>query len=224
MLAGLIGLYACTESPPIKKAIGTAYFPLHTGFYQIYSVEEIIYTELNPIESFTYELKTEVIDSFPNGEGDITFVIHRSKRLTESDPWVFEVAWSARVNEQQAVVMEGNVSFIQMSFPVFPNKEWNANALNSLPVDFYKVESVGSAYQLESLLEFNDVLEINQQDEVDELIRDQREEVYALKVGLVYKKSIVLNYCDDNEQCLVGQEIIVDGVEYWQSLKEYGTH
>lgn len=222
LLVGLIALNACTESVPSKQANGTAYFPLHKGFYQIYLVEENIYTELNPVESFTYELKTEVIDSFPNGEGDITYVIHQSKRSTESDLWIFEVAWSARVNEQRAVVTEGNVSFIQISFPAFVNKEWNGNALNSLPDDFYMIESVGSPYQLETSLEFNDVLEINQHDEVDELVRDQRYEVYARNVGLIYKESIVLNYCDAGP-CF-GQQIIKDGVEYWQTLKEHGTN
>jgi hypothetical protein len=201
---------------------GQDYFPLKTGLYQIYTVEENIYTELNPPESFVYELKTEVVDSFANQEGGFTFVIHRSTRATESDPWEFQEAWSARTNELQAVLTEGNVSFVRIAFPANKNMEWNGNALNSLEADSYVIESAGDSYELDTDLEFNDVLVILQEDEVNELTRDQREEVYARNVGLIYKKSLVLNYCDEVE-CF-GQEIINDGFEYRQVLKEYGQN
>jgi hypothetical protein len=198
------------------------YFPLQTGFYQIYTVEENTYSEVNPPELRSYELKTEVMDSFPNQEGGITFVIHRSKRNTTSDAWEFQEAWSARVTSYQAVLSEGNVAYVLLAFPTAKNKKWNGNSLNSLEADDYKMESVGGSYSLETDLSFNDVLIINQEDRVNELTRDDREEIYARNVGLIYKRSVVLNYCDD-AGCF-GQEIIKDGVEYWQVLKEYGQN
>lgn len=219
MLAGFVVFMGCFENEPSKQANDQAYFPLQTGYYQVYSVVENIYTEVNSPEFLTYELKTEVVDSFPNLGGGFTFVIHRSTRPTENDAWEFLDTWSARVNEFQAVLTEGNISFIQMTFPVFKNREWNGNELNILEEDLYRIERAGGSYQLDTELAFNDVLVINQQDELNELLRDQREEVYALNVGLVYKKSVVLNYCDEGS-CF-GQQEIKDGVEYYQVLKEY---
>lgn len=222
LLIGLAVLSGCSDEEPENKGKGEVYFPLRTGFYQVYDVEETIYTELDPPESFVYELKNEVVDSFPNQEGDFTYVIHRSTRPTGSDPWEFQEVWSARTNDLQAVLTEGNISFVQIMFPVAKNKAWNANALNSLGDDSYMIESVGNSYELDTDLEFTDVLIINQEDETNQLIRDQREEVYARNVGLIYKISIVLNYCD--EVPCFGQGIINDGVEYVQVLKEYGQN
>lgn len=214
-------LWSCGDEDTVNRS-DQEYFPLQTGFYQVYTVEENVYSEINPDQSFSYELKTEVVDSFPNPNGDFTYVIHRSKRNLETDPWQFLDAWSARMNISQAVLNEGNISYIKIAFPATKNHEWNGNALNALEEDSYKIENAGGTYTLETNDEFKDVLIINQAEEVNQLIRDEREEVYARNIGLIYKKSIVINYCDD-VSCF-GQQIITDGVEYWQVLKEYGQN
>lgn len=217
----LVFLLGCGDDEPADRLNSEEYFPLQTGSYRIFSVEKNTYTELNPPEEMQYELKVEVVDSFANQEGGFTYVIHRSTRETENDTWEFREVWSARTSDYQAVENEGNVSFVRIAFPAIRNKEWNGNALNSLEEDSYIIESAGDPYELEDLA-FDDVLVIDQEDEVNELIRNQREEIYARNIGLVYKKSIVLNYCDD-VSCF-GQQIIKDGVEYWQVLKEYGQN
>lgn len=218
----VVALNGCGGDESIRKKSDLEYFPMQTGFYQIYTIDENIYTELDPPQEYSYELKTEVVDSFANLEGGFTYVIYRSTRATENDPWVFQESWSARTNTQQIVLIEGNVSYIRIVLPAFKNKEWNGNALNSLEEDTYFIESKGKSYQLNGTLEFDDALVVNQENEVNNLFRDEREEVYARNVGLIYKKSIVLNYCD--EVPCFGQQIINDGVEYLQVLKEYGQN
>jgi hypothetical protein len=51
---------------------------------------------------------------------------------------------------------------------------------------------------------------------------DERRNVYALNVGLVYREIIQLNYCTD-DTCL-GQQIIEDGMEMKVAIKQYGKH
>lgn len=220
-MPGLIFFWSCGDEE-VSRPSDLEYFPLRTGFYQIYEVEENIYSELTPPVSNIYELKSEVVDSFPNLEGGITYVIHRSKRNSENDSWEFIETWSARVTASEAVSVEGNISFVSIGFPAVENKSWNSNALNLLEADTYVITSSGKHYQLETNVEFNDAIVVSQEEEVNELIKDEREEVYARHVGLIYKKSVVLNYCD--EVPCFGQEIIKDGVEYWQVLKEYGQN
>lgn len=222
LLVGLVILLGCSEGEPEKQKTDNEYFPLQTGFFQIYEVTETVYSEINPTEFLEYELKTEAVDSFANLEGGYTFVIHRSTRSTENDTWQFQEAWSARTNAYQAVLTEGNISYVRIAFPAIKNKEWNGNALNALEMDSYLLESVGKPFDLSTDLEFNDALVINQEDKLNELKRDEREEVYARNVGLIYKKSVVLNYCDDSD-CF-GQQEINDGTEYIQVLKEYGQN
>jgi hypothetical protein len=221
-LIGLVVLLGCDGGEPVKQVDGPSYFPLRTGYYQVYTVEENIYSEVNTDEFLVYELKTEVVDSFPNLGGGFTFVIHRSTRPTENDSWEFLDTWSAQINEFKAVLTEGNISYVQMTFPIFKNREWNSNSLNTMEEDLYSVDYIGGSIELVTDLTFDDVLVIGQEDVLNELKKDQREEVYAPGVGLIYKKSIVINYCDEGP-CF-GQQIIKDGVEYWQTLKEYGQN
>lgn len=225
LLVGLVVLLGCNEGDQERKATDNQYFPLQTGFFQIYTVDETVYTEFNPPEILAYELKVEVVDSFLNAEGGYTFVIHRSTRATENDPWQFQEVWSARTNAYQAVLTEGNISYVRIAFPVFKNKEWNGNALNTFELDSYLIENVGDSYELSTGMEFKDALVIKQEDELTPLKRDQREEVYARDAGLIYKSSAVLNYCDDGDPggCF-GRQIIKDGIELVQVLKEYGQN
>lgn len=219
---GLIVASGCGDDEPVKQTNGVEYFPLRTGSYQIYTVDQTTYSEVNPTEEISYELKVEVIDSFPNTDDSFTYAIHRSTRISASDPWQYQETWSARVNVQHIVLTEGNLAYIRIALPVGKNKEWNGNALNVLVDDFYKIESVGGSYELTDELDFDDVLVVNQHDETNELVKDEREEVYAKNIGLIFKKSIALNYCD--EVPCFGQQIIKDGVEYVQVLKEYGQN
>lgn len=214
----------CSDEDP-DKGSDVEYFPLQTGFYQVYDVVEKVYENQPVADVFVYELKTEVVDSFANQGGGYTFVIHRSRRSTPNDPWQFQEAWSARTNPSQAVVTEGNVAYVRLAFPALKNKEWNGNTLNTFEADSYLLESVGKPYELGNGVSFEDALVINQQDELNALRRDQREEVYARNAGLIYKRSIVLNYCDDGDDggCF-GQQIIKDGIDYIQVLKEYGQN
>lgn len=207
---------------PASPIDDSAFFPLQTGQYQLYTVEQNTYSEIIPDESITYELKMEVVDSFQNLGGDYSFVIHRSTRPTANDSWQFLDTWSAQVSVSQAIRNEGNISYVALAFPLYKDKEWNGNAFNTLEEDVYRIQSKGGLYQLGTGLEFKNVVVVKLEDRVDELLLDQREEVYAPNVGLIYKKSIVLNYCD--EAPCFGQQIIKDGVEYWQTLKEYGQN
>ena len=212
---------SCGEDDPVKGS-DQEYFPLQTGFYQVYDVVKKEYKNQALPDISMYELKTEVVDSFANLDGGFTFVIHRSVRSMETDPWQFREAWSARTNSYQAISTEGNISFVSIGFPAIRNKEWNGNALNTLVADSYQIGDIGKPYELPTGDSYNDAMVIIQQDEENELKRDQREEVYARGVGLIYKRSDVIDYCDDSS-CF-GQKIIRDGVEYLQVLKEHGQN
>jgi hypothetical protein len=214
-------LWSCSDNEPPNRQKDQEYFPLRVGYFQIYSVEETNYINIDQSTTSLYELKTEVVDSFTN-DGLVTYVIHRSKRADEAASWEFIETWSARVNEWEVVINEGTTSFIKISFPAFENKQWNGNALNSMPEDLYLYDSKGVSVDLENGQTFSDCLVIIQEDYLDVLSKEDRQEVYARNQGLIYKKYIVLNYCDVGD-CF-GQQQIVNGIEYIQVLKEYGDN
>jgi hypothetical protein len=215
-------LVGCGEHEPVKQSDPKEYFPLAVGNFYIYAVERTTHSEVVPkVVTDSYELKTEIIDSFDNQDNGITYVIHRSRRQSENDAWEFVDTWSARSTPYQAVVSEGNTAYIRLTFPVYKNKLWNGNALNVMPDDYYTIEASGTAFTAGDHF-FSDCVVVNQEKYLDALLKDDRTEVYARHVGLIYKKSIVLNYCD-TEGCL-GQQVIKNGVEYYQVLKAYGQY
>jgi hypothetical protein len=216
ILAGCDGEHA-------EKVIdkGFDYFPLQTGIFLIYDVDETRYDQGNEPEILAYQLKTEVVDSFTNTTGGITYVVYRSTRADENSPWVFLDTWSARVNNTEAVNIEGNISFVKLSFPLAEGIEWNGNMLNNLESDDYEVLSYDVPFTLDGTT-FDSTLTIEQEFNDDPIVyTDMRTEVYARDIGLIYKETTQLRFCQ--AQTCSGNELIETGIIYKQQIREYGV-
>ncbi len=228
----LLILLGCSSKEPLPEPIVPDYLPLKRGGFQIYSVDSVVVKQ-NVETSYTFELKTVVTDSFPNVEGGFTFVIQRFKRVTSSLPWTALGSWSARVSSFQAVINEGNISYIKMASPLGNGKEWDGNAMNSIGgtekcldrdshlCDIYQIGSFAKPYTTSSGKTFDNTLTIIQNDNKDLIVaQDKRSEVYALKTGLVYREIIFLEYCTDTS--CVGTQFVTTGLKYKQTISDYG--
>ncbi len=232
-MAVLFSLLSCETSPEMTIDDGLDYFPLKVGAYQIYSVDE---TQISQAieQKFSYELKHQVIDSSINLEGGYSYTIQRQKRQNPNQPWESIDAWTSRVADRQAIVKEGNTSFIKITFPTTSGLEWNGNSFNTLggdqtcgenknlPCDVYKLERVGKEFTPVDGMTFPVTLTVVQNENTDLIVKqDLRKEVYAKGVGLIYKESVVLEYCTTSN-CL-GNQKVNKGVRYKQTIKEYGS-
>jgi hypothetical protein len=155
------------EESPIEIP-GPEYFPLETGRYVVYNVDSTNIL-LNVESTSVFQLRVSVGTSFINGEGNPTYVIQRHKRASASKPWAPAGTWAAWKSIRQAVVSEGNTSYV-----------------------------------------------------TDELLKkDIRIEKYRKDVGLIYKETEVLEYCDDGP-CF-GTGFVKNGLRYKQEMVESGT-
>lgn len=214
---------ACEDGEPVATESGEVYFPLQTGFYQVYSVTEKVYSagESDPVIS-QYEIMAEVVDSFPSGDREHTYVVHRSRRASEATVWQELDTWSVRKDQYRVVVAEGNTSFVKMTFPASELNRWNGNTFNTMGEDEYEMRRVGQPMELNGMT-FEKTLTVEQERNEDLIVfRDVRTEVYARGAGLVYTEVIQLNYCTD-DHCL-GQQKIDHGVELKMEIKAYGQH
>lgn len=218
-LAFFVLLGACSAEEALVPDTGAGYFPLKKGHYQVYAVNEIHYSG-SQVETVNYELMTAVVDSFPSAGGQYTYVIHRSQRSGESDAWEVIDTWSARIGQSEAILSEGNTPFVKVKFPATEDSRWNGNAFNTLGVDEYEIREAGQRKEFNGMV-FDRTITVEQEHNEDFIVyRDERAEVYALGVGLVYKKTLQFSYCTE-DHCL-GQEKINAGIEREMVIKEYG--
>ena len=221
----ILTIVGCGEDEATKQPSDAEYFPLRKGIYQVYAVNERNYQAQVEIENSIYQLKTEVVDSFPNQEGGYTYTIHRSRRNTTNDPWEFQEVWSVRLNSANVVVYEENTPFIKIVFPAEEGRYWDGNAMNSMPTDEYALTITGESYELASGLTVEEFIQIVQEDSFDlVLFMNKRQEVYARNIGLVYRQITDLVYCSTQGQCEIGQQVIESGTIYVQTLIEYGQN
>jgi hypothetical protein len=193
---------------------------MRKGHFQIYDINEIIYTLGDP-DTFLYQLKTVVIDSFFNAESAYTYVIHRSVRENASKPWTYKDTWSSRMENNQAIEREENIDFVRLIFPFHVGLKWNGNAYNTLGVDDYELK--GSDGWSFNGKHFSDCISIEQHSNEDYIVNlDQRYEVYAKNVGLVYREKTLLFYCTDTNSGCIGEQIVDEGTIYEQTIADYG--
>lgn len=225
-------LLACSPKEPAPMPTVVDYMPLRKGLYQIYAVDSTVIKE-NAETTFSYELRTEVVDSFPNTAGGYTYLIQRSKRIPPSTGWTGLATWSARVNTIESVVNEGNISFVKMAGPLGNSKAWDGNALNTLggsekcldrnaySCDIYAINDFAIPYSTSSGKTFDNTLNVIQNDNKDLIVfQDKRNEVYAWKTGLIERNILSLNYCTDQD--CVGTQFVSSGLKYRQIITAYG--
>jgi hypothetical protein len=219
-----VAFLACSDdegSPASVESINDL-VPLKKGQYQIYDVFEVQFSEIGDPDTSRYELKMEVVDSFPNNSGSYTYVIHRSQRAEEAETWQFIDTWSVRLEGHQAIFNEGNTPFVKLVAPPEVGTTWNGNAYNNEGEDEYTIISSAESTEINGI-SFLEPVTVEQEFNDDPIVyTDLRSEVYVKGVGMVYKETTQLRYCVD-ESCN-NQNVIIDGMVLKQSIKSYGVN
>ena len=225
----LLGLASCEQETlsPQSQRLGVSYYPMEVGRYAEYAVEEIIYTVVAEPDTQQYLLREVVADSFPGQGGEIIYQLERSTRPSTQQDWSLDSVWTARKSTQRVVVIENNVPLVKLVFPFTSGLNWDANALNSREADSYELVATPEVLrnEIKSPLDSTllvDMLTVVQEQSQDTIItRFEASETYARDLGLVYKKSLRLQYCNSEPAC-IGMGILESGRIYRQTLTTYG--
>jgi hypothetical protein len=208
-------VWACSEDST-TSLVNQNYFPLVKGNFWIYDVEEIQYNQGNSVERL-YQLKLEVVDSFPNVLSGFTYIIHQFERPNESMPWEFLKSGSVQLSAAELVFSEGNTPIIHLAFPAKKGRKWDANVYNTFEEDEYAITDSGITYHVSGGLSFNGSVVVEQEDLLTVIDQDQRKEVYSYRVGLIYKEYIVIEFDQ------FGNRTPQDGIYYVQRLVTFGV-
>ena len=212
----LIAAFSCSQQEePTVEIPGPEYFPLEEGNYITYKVDS--FRIIQNIESaYSFELRVSVTGSFTNGEGNTTYILQREKRADATKPWKLAGTWTAWKSMSQAVIAEGNTSYVKLQFPLSSGMGWNGNALNDLGGPDRCGATDCDRYEV---VETDSVVVIKQDSTKDVLRKDVRYETYSKNLGLISRESTVYEYCDS--ECF-GTDFVADGTRYKQEMIDSG--
>jgi hypothetical protein len=199
------------------------YLPLAKGYYWEYQITETIYTNGPEGDAAAYQLRMEVMDSIPHTSGYYSYIVYRSTRSVAGTAWQYQDTWTVTFTDREAIVQQGNISFVKLALPIEEGISWDGNAYNTLGSEDYTITRRGDSF-LNADLSLPDVVEVTHRDETDAIVgNDVRKEIYARGVGLVQRTEETITYCSNATTC-IGQQQIETGVIRQQVLQAYGKN
>ncbi len=210
-------LISCEERFVVPETDpGYDFFPLETGSFRIYEVMEINF-DASGSDTLYYDLRNTLTQRVMV-DGQEYFVLKREQRADEAATWEIKDNWTLRRDQFTGVVVEENIPYVKMAFPVILDNVWDGHAFNTLGATEYQyIEASDAAY--DDAIGGVEKIRVQLSDIPQNLVnRDQRFEVYAKGIGLVEKNYIILNYCTSN----CGSEEVDSGMIIEQVLTAYG--
>jgi hypothetical protein len=220
------GLWQCTEVTDLGDDIGREYYPVKVGNYWIYDVSEATFNNqflTDPADSVTYQVRELVDTVFRNQAGELIFELIRSRRAAAGQPWGQDSLVTISKSLSDLRYTRDNLKTVKLIFPPAENKKWNGNAFNFREPEEYSFAQVGQPFTLGDTT-YRHTVRVVQTWNENLVELDDRHEVYALGVGLIYKRVIDYDYCHGGtgQDCQVGQNYVVRGRRLLQKLSAFG--
>lgn len=220
LFLGLFLIVACKSKTTLEDFQvdkGFEYFPMEIGKYKEYTVDSITFdtTGLGIIVEETSTLvREEVIDTFRDNTNRLTYQVERFERKSEQEEWQIHSVGYVVPTENEVEVVESNLRFIKMVFPLQDGDLWDGNQYidptTIIPIKGETVEVFKSwSYEVQSLGEpdvinniaFDEVAVLTQAESENVIELRQSTEKYARGVGLVFREMMILD-----TQCIAGCE------------------
>lgn len=184
----LMLLMGCKKDPEVTNIdLGYDFFPVDSGLYRLYEVEDIVYDDFNQtIDTNTYEIMEVFSRKLLDLEGNKSFELKRYKRLNESFSWQLLDVWQTTPLATRVEQVEENLRLIKLIFPVAVGADWDGNAFNSLNEEEFEVVSYNADTAIKELNGLS-VVRVNHYNEANIIEEKASYERYAKGVGMVNK-------------------------------------
>jgi len=203
ILISIILFYMATsckkEVEILDKDASYQYFPNKEGTFIIYHIDSLYYNQFtNSIDTFSYDLKEKIIELFTDAGGRKSQRIQRYIKVNNT--WQIVRVWKAFVNNKQAEKTEENITYIKLVFPLSKNLKWRGNALNTIDTltpTYYTCTHFNEPFSNKKL-SFDSCATVLQYSDSTLITKKEATEIYALNVGMVYKR--IINLKDNTSQ------------------------
>lgn len=192
---GLLIFYSCSKENE-ELSVDYSYYPDSVGHWIVYDVHKTSIDQSDTTEDIYFQLKEVIESKFFDTEGRETMRIERYIRSNETLPWQISDVWMGNLLAGNVQIVEENVRFIKLVFPVVENKSWNGNAFNTMNEEIYEIISEGIADTINNQV-FDKVCYVMQADEESYVHKKFAFEKFAAGVGLVEKQYIYVESQDN---------------------------
>ena len=191
-------LWGCKEEiePFASVDLGFDFYPLEIGMYRTYEVNEIDF-QISGFDTTLFYLREVLIDSFSTGDR-LTYLLQREIASDTSFDWQIDSLWLVRQEENRIVLIQNNIPLVILSFPVEAGRVWDGNLFNNTDrKDFsYDETDFDELLVNETLTGKIDLIKVIISDIPRNIVNQNEQwEVYGKEIGLIEKKSIILNLC-----------------------------
>ena len=174
------------------------YYPLESGVYVDYVVEEIIHDEFAtiPHDTTTYYLRALIEDTVIDNEGRLAYKYIRLTRTDTISSWQISDVWTVINSNNKIELTEENRRVVKLILPPKDFTLWDANIYNTLGSMNCFYEEIHEPYST-GLFEFDSTLTVQQDDVLNLVAYRKKYEIYANHVGLVkkyYKDLVISNF------------------------------
>jgi hypothetical protein len=221
---GLLLFVSCSKENTQPKAVfqGKEYFPLRQGDYIVYEITKInIDKPSNIYDTIVYLLK-EIIDiPIIDNEEDTAYRVERYIFNPVYSNWEIQSVWQAKLSNNAAQKVEENLRFVKIHFPVHKKLQWDGNIYNELDPKTYKISDLNVPFQINQM-SFDSCLFVLQDSSSSLIHKNYAVEIYAYKIGLVYKEETYINSQEVIFDVPIEQRITT-GTIYKQKIIEYNV-
>lgn len=223
----LLSLLSCKKDPVLEEApdLGYDYFPAAVGKYIVYDVDSTAYRALEgDTVRAVFRIKEQIDSIFTDNQGRTTYKLVRYKKnysastSYDSIQWSIQDVWAVNITNTTAEVVEENVRFIKLTFPVGLNNTWNGNAQNTNEPWDYKYSEINGEDFLNSV-NYQQVVTVSQKNYSTALGRQFYQEKYAKNIGMIYKE--ISDYSFKVINGVLQPGVIDQGIIYKMTIVNY---
>ena len=222
ILSVFILFTSCKDEAPEEPkdlTIGQSFYPIQKGQFQTFSVRQTRFALNVTPSTTTYQLKEVIGDEFIGENGEKVHEVLRYVRRNGLENFRLDSVFSVRKNDNVVVKMEHNIPYVKFDFPIEEGKTWNGNLFNARPAKDYLAQNVNAGKAVGSN-NFSRTITIIESQDSSLVDKNLRYEIYADEIGLIYKKTESLLYCNQPE-CF-GQKIIERGIISELTIFDWG--
>ncbi len=212
---------SCQDEPeqPNDITIGQSFYPIQKGQFQTFLVRQTRFALNETPVTTTYQLKEIIGNEFEGENGEKLNEVLRYVRPNGLENFRLDSVFSIRKDENIVVKMEHNIPYVKLNFPIEEGKTWNGYLFNNRPAKDFLAENVNSP-KLVGGTSFDKTITVIESQDSSLVDKNLRYEVYADEIGLIYKKTESLLYCNQPE-CF-GQKIIERGIISELTIFDWG--